>query len=284
MKLVNFAAGDRASYGVIKDSGVVDAGARWTAIHPNIQSVLAAGALGLLRDLAANSPPDYALDAVRLLKPLPGPGVKILCVGINYPDHDERQGVSERPQYPILFFRTPGSLVAQDESLMRPAESPQLDYEGEIVVVIGKAGRRILEQDASSHIVGYTICNEGSVRDWQRHTKVNNTAGKNFDRSGAIGPWIVTSDEIGAKPMRIMTRVNGETRQNATRDQMLFSMPFLISYVSRFSTLEPGDIIVTGTPPGTGWRTEPPRYLVPGDAVEVEVPGIGVLRNVVADD
>jgi 2-keto-4-pentenoate hydratase/2-oxohepta-3-ene-1,7-dioic acid hydratase in catechol pathway len=288
MKLVNFTANGRTSYGVLKEGpdgkiGVVDAGTRWAAIHPNLQSVLAAGALDLLRDSAAKSPADYPLEDVQLLKPLPGNG-KILCVGINFPDHDERQGVTERAQYPSLFFRAPSALVAQGESLMRPAESPQLDYEGEIALIIGKKGRRIAEKDATAHIAGYTICNEGTVRDWQRHTKVNNTAGKNFDRSGALGPWIVTADEIPAGPMRIITRLNGEIRQDATTDEMFFPMTFLISYISRFSTLEPGDVIVTGTPPGTGARATPPRYLVPGDTVEVEVPGIGILRNSVADD
>jgi 2-keto-4-pentenoate hydratase/2-oxohepta-3-ene-1,7-dioic acid hydratase in catechol pathway len=283
MKLLNFAAEGRSSYGVLKDNGVVDAGARWGSTYPTLHSVLEAGALNALRELAAKSPADYGLEHIRLLRPLTGQG-KILCVGINYPDHDERKGVSERPQYPSLFFRVPSALVAQDEPLMRPAESPQLDYEGEIALVIGKAGRRIPERDTAAYIAGYTICNEGTVRDWQRHTKVNNTAGKNFDRSGAIGPWIVTPDEIGAGPMRIITRVNGEVRQDATTDQMLSPFSFLISYISRFTTLDPGDIIVTGTPPGTGARSNPPRYLVPGDTVEVEVSGIGVLRNGVADD
>ncbi len=297
MKLLNFSVEGRTSCGVLKDGGIVDAGARLGSAFTSLDSLLAAGALESLRELAAKYPADYALENVRLLKPLLNPG-KILCVGINYADHDESQGKEPiaRPQYPVLFFRTPNSLVAHGEALIRPPESKLLDYEGEIVLVIGKKGRRVAESDATTHIAGYTICNEGTLRDWQRHTKVNNTPGKNFDRSGAIGPWIVTTDEFAPNidpnngdpnnigPTRVITRVNGETRQDDTTDHMLFPFSMLISYASRFTTLEPGDIIVSGTPPGTGASHNPPRYLVPGDIVEVEVPGIGTLRNPVADE
>ena len=167
---------------------------------------------------------------------------------------------------------------------MRPPESKQLDYEGEIALVIGRKGRRIAESDATTHIAGYTICNEGTIRDWLRHGKFNVTPGKNFERSGSLGPWVVTSDEIGMAPMRVITRVNGEVRQDETTDRMIFPISFLVSYISRFCTLEPGDIIVTGTPTGAGARFDPPRFLVPGDVVEVEVPRIGTLRNGVIDE
>jgi 2-keto-4-pentenoate hydratase/2-oxohepta-3-ene-1,7-dioic acid hydratase in catechol pathway len=283
MKLLAFTVDGRSSYGILKGAAVTDAGARWGATYPNLSSLLAPGAMDGLRKLAADSPTDYALTDIRLLKPLPCEG-KILCVGINYHSHDESQGVAELPKYPTLFFRLHSTLVAHGEQILRPPESNQLDFEGEIVLLIGKKGRRIAEPDAASYIAGYTICDEGTVRDWQRHAKGSNVPGKNFERSGAIGPWIATPDEIPPGPMRVTTRVNGFVRQDDTTEHMLFSFPYLISYISRFCTLEPGDIISTGTPPGTGQGSNPPRYLVPGDTVEVEVPGIGTLRNTVADE
>jgi len=221
---------------------------------------------------------------VRLLKPIGRPG-KILCVGVNYADRNaEYKDSSDQPKYPSLFVRFPDSLVAHEEPIVRPPESKQLDYEGEIALVIGRAGRRINEADAMVHVAGYTICNEGTIRDWLRHGKFNVTPGKNFEHSGALGPWIVTGDELAPGPMRIITRVNGEVRQDDTTDHMLFSMPALLSYISRFCTLQPGDVVVTGTPTGAGARFDPPKYLVPGDVVEIEVPGIGTLRNPVIDE
>jgi 2-keto-4-pentenoate hydratase/2-oxohepta-3-ene-1,7-dioic acid hydratase in catechol pathway len=283
MKLATFSVGSKCTYGVIGEQGVVDAGARLAPRLPDLDSVLAAGELGSLRAIAAEKA-DYALGEVRLWKPLIHPG-KIICVGVNYPDRNaEYKDGSEVPKFPSLFIRFPDSLVAHDEALVRPLESDQLDYEGEIALVIGTAGRRIDQADAMSHVAAYTICDEGSIRDWVRHGKFNVTQGKNFEQSGAIGPWLTTSDEIPEGPLRIVTRVNGEVRQDDTTDRMMFSMPLLISYVSTFCTLRPGDILVTGTPTGAGARMDPPRYLVPGDTVEVEVPGIGTLRNGVRDE
>jgi 2-keto-4-pentenoate hydratase/2-oxohepta-3-ene-1,7-dioic acid hydratase in catechol pathway len=168
--------------------------------------------------------------------------------------------------------------------IVRPRESEQLDYEGEIVVVLGKGGRRIPQADALSHILGYSCANEGSVRDWLRHSKFNVTQGKNFDRSGSLGPWLVPAEQIGTQPLRVMTRVNGEIRQDDTSDRMIFPIPYLISYLSTFCSLESGDVILTGTPSGAGARLNPPKYLRPGDVVEVEVPGVGLLRNSVVDE
>jgi 5-carboxymethyl-2-hydroxymuconate isomerase len=182
-----------------------------------------------------------------------------------------------------VFVRFPASFVAHGEPLVRPPETKQFDYEGEIALVIGKRGRRIARGEALSHLFGYTIANEGTAREWTRHGKFNVTQGKNFDRSGSLGPWIVTADAI-AGPMRLETRVNGQERQNDTTDRLLFSFDHLISYLSTFTTLEPGDLILTGTPNGAGARFDPPKWLVPGDVVEVEVEGIGVLRNPVADE
>jgi 2-keto-4-pentenoate hydratase/2-oxohepta-3-ene-1,7-dioic acid hydratase in catechol pathway len=282
MKLVTFAKDGHASYGIVTDSGVIDAGARLRDL-PDLRSVFAANALSRLSELASRSP-DLELDAVTILKPIPRPG-KTVCVGVNYSGRNaEYKDGAEAPLHPSLFLRIPESFVAHRQPLVRPPESHQLDYEGEIAIVIGKPGRRIAREAALDHIAGYTICDEGTVRDWCRHGKFNVTAGKNFAQSGSIGPFVITRDEIGDRPLRIMTCVNGELRQDATTEQMIFSIPALISYISTFCTLEPGDIVVTGTPTGAGVRFDPPRYLVPGDRVDVEVPGLGTLTNFVLDE
>ena len=284
MKLATFEANARVSYGILKDQGVVDAGSRLGDRFPDLRSIIVAGQISQLENLATKAPVDLALANIRLLKPVPNPG-KILCVGVNYPDRAaEYRNNAELPKYPSIFVRFPASLVAHGESIVRPPESKQLDYEGEVALVIARRGRRIPEGDAISYVAGYTICNEGTIRDWLRHGKFNVTPGKNFDRTGSLGPWMVTSDEIGSEPLRLTTRVNGELRQEDTTDRMIFPMSFLISYISHFCTLEPGDLIITGSPTGAGARLDPPRYLVPGDAVEVEVSRIGTLKNRVIDE
>jgi 5-carboxymethyl-2-hydroxymuconate isomerase len=182
-------------------------------------------------------------------------------------------------------MRTPGSLVGHLQPIVRPPESTQFDYEGEIAIIIGKPGRRITEDRAHDHIAGLTVLQEGSVRDWMRHGKFNVTQGKNFDRSGAVGPWMVTADEFdGYDRLTVTTRINGAQRQHDSTANLLFSFTYLIRYLSTFMTLKTGDIITTGTPTGAGARFDPPRFLVPGDTVEVEVPGVGVLRNHVVDE
>jgi 2-keto-4-pentenoate hydratase/2-oxohepta-3-ene-1,7-dioic acid hydratase in catechol pathway len=284
MKLATFVAGGEASYGVLVEGGVIDAGKRLGRSLPDIEAVLAAGALGRLAELAAHAAPDLELDRVKILKPLLRPG-RIICVGVNYPDRNaEYKDGSDAPLYPSLFVRFPASLVAHGEPILRPIESPQLDYEGEIAIIIGSRGRRIEVGDAMRHVAGYTLCNEGTVRDWVRHGKFNVTPGKNFESSGSLGPFMVTADEVEGKVLRIQTRVNGELRQDDTTDRMIFKMPTLISYISRFATLEPGDIIISGTPTGAGARFDPPRYLRVGDQVSVEVEGLGKLENEVRDE
>jgi 2-keto-4-pentenoate hydratase/2-oxohepta-3-ene-1,7-dioic acid hydratase in catechol pathway len=284
MKLVTFSANGRASYGIAKNNGIVDAGSRLGDRFPDLRALISAGALDQLEPLLRSASADFRLGEVRLLKPILNPG-KILCVGVNYPDRAaEYKDNPDQPKYPSIFARFPASLVAHEEPILRPPESKQLDYEGEVALVIGRKGRRIPEEAALQHIAGYTVCNEGTIRDWLRHGKFNVTQGKNFDKSGALGPWIVTTDEIEESPLRIVTRVNGEVRQDDTTDRMIFPIRYLISYISRFCTLEPGDIISTGTPTGAGARFDPPRYLVPGDVVEVEVSGIGTLQNGVIDE
>lgn len=284
MKLATFEVRGATTYGIVRDDAILDIGEKLSSQYPDLRAVIAADAIDELTPLAEDSAPQHALNAVRLLKPIPNPG-KIICVGVNYPERAaEYKDNPDAPKYPSIFVRFPASLAAHDEPIVRPPESPQLDYEGEVAVVIGRAGRRIPQKDALKHIAGYTICNEGTIRDWLRHGKFNVTPGKNFEKTGAMGPWLVTADAIGSQPMRVVTRVNGEVRQDDTTDRMIFSIPNLISYVSTFCTLDPGDILITGTPSGAGARFDPPRYLVPGDVVEVEVSGIGTLRNRVIDE
>jgi 2-keto-4-pentenoate hydratase/2-oxohepta-3-ene-1,7-dioic acid hydratase in catechol pathway len=284
MKIATFEVAGRVTCGVVRDGGVVDAGARLGDQCPDVKALLAAGELGRLEELAKAPTTDYALTDIKLLKPIVRPG-KIVCVGINYPDRNaEYKDGSSLPKYPSIFVRFPASLVAHEEFLLRPPESQQLDYEGEVVVVIGRRCRRLKEAGAGAAIAGYTIGNEGTIRDWVRHGKFNVTPGKNFESSGSLGPWMVTADEIGDGPMHLVTRVNGEVRQDDRTDRMIFPIPSLLSYIASFCTLEPGDIIFTGTPAGAGARFDPPRFLVPGDVVEIEVSGIGTLRNTVADE
>jgi 2-keto-4-pentenoate hydratase/2-oxohepta-3-ene-1,7-dioic acid hydratase in catechol pathway len=236
-------------------------------------------------DVAAAHRPDLAFSDVTFLPPIPDPQ-KLWCIGVNYKDRNEEyKDASELPKYPSLFVRAPTSVVGHDQPIVRPRVSEQLDYEGEIVIVIGREGRRIRRERAHKHIFGLTLCNEGSVRDWLRHGKFNVTQGKNFDRSGSVGPWIVTSDEVPPmEPLDIMTRVNGEMRQHDSTQRLMFPFDFLIEYLSTFATLKPGDLIATGTPTGAGARFDPPKWLVPGDVVEVESPAIGILRNTIVDE
>ncbi len=283
MKLATFAAGRRVSYGIVTGAGLVDAGARLAATLPDLPSVLRANALdqvAALSDAAA----DFRLDEVKLLKPIVRPG-KTVCVGVNYAGRNaEYKDGADQQKYPSLFLRIPESFVAHQEPLIRPPESSQLDYEGELAGIIGREGRRIPSNAAMQHVAGYTVCNEGTVRDWCRHGKFNVTAGKNFAHSGSMGPFFVTKDEIGERPLRVITRVNGDVRQDETTDRLIFSIPALVSYISTFCTLEPADVIVTGTPTGAGVRFDPPRFLVAGDRVDVEVPAVGTLTNTVVDE
>ena len=283
MKLISFEVAGTASYGLSTEGGVIDLGCRLGARFPALHDLVASGDLDPAR-AHADAPPDHPHHAVQLVKPLLGWG-KCFCVGVNYPDrNDEYKDASAAPKYPSLFIRFPESVTGPDMPLIRPPESEQLDYEGEVVLIIGKRGRRIPEARWADHVMGYTIGNEGSIRDWIRHGKFNVTPGKNWPSSGSLGPCIVTADEVNAGSLRVTTRVNGEIRQDDTTDRMVFPFGRLLQYVSTFCTLEPGDIIFTGTPTGAGARFDPPRYLKPGDEVEVSVTGLGSLRNGIADE
>lgn len=285
MRFITYSTDEATTWGaVIEEEGqelVVNLG----ALAPSLQIAIETGRLeGLMIDTTGDEP---SLVDVTLLPPINQPE-KIICIGVNYANRNaEYKDGSEAPKFPSVFMRTPDSLTAHNAPLIRPPESHQLDYEGEIVVVIGKAGRRIKEEDAFDHIAGLSIMNEGTLRDWVRHAKFNVTQGKNFVHSGSIGPWLVSRDEFtveSLKDMRVQTRVNGELRQDDTTANMMFPIAYQIAYLSQFFQLKPGDVIATGTPNGAGARFDPPKYLVPGDVVEVEVQGVGLLSNGVVDE
>jgi 5-carboxymethyl-2-hydroxymuconate isomerase len=281
----NEAGGKKARLGIARDDGIVDITARAPKLH-SLRQVLREDALHRLAEIAAGASTDYGFEDVVYLPPVPDPE-RIICIGVNYVTRNaEYRDDSNLPKFPSVFLRTRESLVGHERPIIRPHESEQLDYEGEIAIIIGKQGRRIAENAAHEYVAGLTALNEGSVRDWIRHGKFNVTQGKNFEQSGSAGPWMTTSDEVDHDygKLRVTTRVNDEVRQDDTTDNLLFPFRYLISYLSTFMRLNPGDIISTGTPNGAGARFDPPRYLVPGDRVEVHVPGVGTLRNEVADE
>jgi 2-keto-4-pentenoate hydratase/2-oxohepta-3-ene-1,7-dioic acid hydratase in catechol pathway len=284
-RLATYSLNGKTKYGAVTDRGLIDLSSRFGKDFPTLREVIAAGSLQKLADKAAKRSPDHPLNGIIWQPPIPAPE-KIICIGVNYPDRNaEYKDGSDAPKFPSMFMRTPRSFVGHNSPLLRPRVSTQLDYEGEVTLVIGKAGRHIKEADALGHIAALTLCNEGTIRDWVRHAKFNVTQGKNFDSTGSLGPWIVPySSEAQIADIRLTTRVNGETRQDDRTSRLIFGIPYLLGYISTFTTLVPGDIIVTGTPTGAGARFDPPRYLKPGDVVEVEADGIGVLRNPVSDE
>ncbi len=287
MKIISFARAGRASFGLLENLGVIDVGARLGGAYDGLHDLLRrAGGEETKALLAAHAgaAADCALNEVTLEKPLADWG-KCFCVGVNYPERNaEYRDGSAAPKYPSLFVRFPESFVGPEAALVRPPESCELDYEGEVAMVVGKAGRRIGADRWSEYVFGWTIGNEGTIRDWVRHGKFNVTPGKNWARSGSLGPWIVPIDEAGAGPFEIVTRVNGEERQRDSTARMMFPFARLVEYVSSFCTLQPGDVIFTGTPSGSGGRLDPPVWLKPGDSVEVEVAGLGRLVNSVRDE
>ena len=284
-RLATYSIDGTVRYGAVTDKGIVDLSVRFARDYPTLREVIAAGALARLADDAASRAADHALDVVTLLPPIPSPE-KIICIGVNYPDRNaEYKDGQDAPKYPSMFMRTPRSFVGHGTPLVRPRVSQQLDYEGELVLVIGKAGRHIPEASALDHIAALTLCNEGTIRNWVRHAKFNVTQGKNFDSTGSLGPWIVPyTDEAQIADVRLTTKVNGELRQDDRTSRLMFGFRYLINYISTFTTLMPGDVIVTGTPTGAGARFDPPRYLKPGDVIEVEAEGVGLLRNGVVDE
>lgn len=284
MKIASYVVRGRPSFGAVVDDGIVDLRQRLPRFK-SLLEVLKAGALEEVKASAAGVRPEFPLSDVQLLPPVLAPE-KILCIGVNYANRNaEYKDNSEQPKYPSMFFRMPDSFVGHGQLIVRPPESEQLDYEGEIVLVIGRHGRRVSKENALGYIAGYTLCNEGTIRDWVRHAKFNVTQGKNWDATGSMGPWMVTADEIDpARPLHLTTKVNGEVRQDDTTANLIFDFSSLIAYITTFTSIKPGDLIVSGTPVGAGARFDPPRWLAPGDIVEVSVPEIGTLRNEVADE
>ena len=281
MKLISFQfqLQQRDSYGAVFGERIVDLGPRFGDRAPDLKSLIAKDLLGEAAEFAAGSSATLGWDEVRLQPVIPNPG-KIVCVGLNYGEHVRETG-REVTEKPTLFLRVAESQLAHGEAIVLPPESTRLDYEGEIAVVIGKAGRRIAPADAYNHIAGYACYNDGSVRDWQSATS-QWTAGKNFWHTGAFGPWMVTRDEIADdRIMTLVTRLNGQEMQRATTDLLIHSIPDVIAHISAFTPLAPGDVIVTGTPGGVGARRNPPVWMKAGDVVEVEVDAIGTLRNTV---
>ena len=285
MKLLSFQGRNgRPSYGALCDDGIIDLGARLARDGaPTLRSLLATGQLEVARKLAASTKADMPLEGLTFAPVISDPE-KIICVGLNYRDHVAETGrtVTENP---ALFARYPASQVGHLAPLVKPKVSDAFDYEGELAVVIGTAGRHIHAEHALQHVAGYACYNEGSVRDWQRHTS-QFLAGKSFAQSGSFGPWMVTSDEIpDPSKLTLETRLNGAVVQHTTTDLMITDVPHLIAYISTILPLTPGDVIVTGTPGGVGFKRTPPLWMKPGDTVEVEISGIGVLRNsVIAED
>ena len=268
-----------ASYGVVEGDTIRDAGAGLRAKYPDLKAVIAADAIGELQSADGES---LAVDSVSFIPTIQNPD-KIICIGLNYLGHIKETG-RDRPEYPSIFTRYPSTVVGHDQPMIRPKASDKFDYEGEFAVVIGKRGRAIEKDKAFDHVAGYTCFNDGSIRDYQRHT-TQFWGGKNFDRSGSMGPWIVTPDELGdVDSQTLVTRLNGEVMQETSVGDLAFKVPDLIAYVSTITELLPGDIIATGTPSGVGFFRDPKVFMKAGDRIEVEISGIGTLRNTIADE
>jgi len=282
VRLVSFERNGRPGFGIVAGDGVIDAAARLAGKPRSLREALAAGALPELARLAGGAP-DFGLDDITVAPVIPDAAAKLLCVGINYLPHIKEMG-RERPARPVLFVRFGGSVVGHGQPLLKPRESEQFDYEGELAVVIGKRARRVSRDRALDYVAGYSCFNDGSVRDYQRHSN-QFTPGKNFHASGSFGPWLVTTDEIAdPRKLTLTTRLNGAVMQQESVGELCFDVPQLIEYCSTWTQLEPGDVIVTGTPGGVGAGRKPPVWMKPGDTVEVEISGIGTLQNPVAAD
>jgi 2-keto-4-pentenoate hydratase/2-oxohepta-3-ene-1,7-dioic acid hydratase in catechol pathway len=280
MRLATYALRGRPSFGAVVGDGIVDLRPRLHRFQ-SLSEVFRAQALDQAKAAATGVRPDVTLSEVELLAPLPAPE-KILCIGINYANRGADYNVTNNPKYPSMFYRAPNSLVGSGQNLIRPKISEQLDYEGEIAIVIGRDCKHVAKDRALEVIGGITLANEGTIRDWTRHGQFNVTQGKNFDASGGIGPWIQTQFDL-TKPLHLTVRKNGEVTQDDTTASMIFSFADIIAYTTSFMTLKAGDVICTGTPVKKT-KADPPIWLKPGDTIEVECAEIGVLSNTVADE
>jgi acylpyruvate hydrolase len=283
MRIVHFETGGVNGIAADEGSGWHGLAQRDSRFPGTLPELIAQGADLLSIGRALQQSPAIDLKPVRLLPPVPVPP-KILCVGLNYDDHLEESGL-KKPVYPEIFARFATSLIAHQQPIRRPRESMALDYEAELAVVIGKPGRRIPRDQALDHVVGYSVFNDATIRDFQLRTP-QWTMGKNFDGTGAFGPWLVTPDAVppGAHGLGIQGRLNGKVMQDARTDQLIFDVPALIEMISVAITLQAGDVIITGTPGGVGAARKPPVFMQPGDVFEVEIEGIGVLSNVIQDE
>ena len=281
MKITSFRKNGTASYGVVVGENLIDVAPIANEVGATLKEALARQSLPRIAAWAATAPGPLALDAVELLPVIPDPD-KIICVGINYLAHVKETG-REVPQYPMLFTRFADTQIGHNRPMLMPAPSTKLDFEGELAVVIGRTARHVKAADALHHVAGYACYNDGSVRDWQKHTS-QFTPGKNFPATGGFGPWLVSADEIGdPSKLSLTTRLNGEIVQQSGTDDLIFDIPKLIEYCSTFTALRPGDVIVTGTPGGVGAFRTPPLWMKSDDVVEVEISRIGTLRNTIAD-
>lgn len=282
MKLASYKTRDgSASCGVVTENGIYDANETLGRRGLDMRALLAGDTLAELRAAGARGTA-IPLDTVTLLPPVPNPD-KIICIGLNYMSHIKETG-RDKPQWPSIFTRYPSSVVGHGENLVRPKVSDWFDFEGELAVIIGKAGRNIPTANAFQHVAGYSCFNDGSIRDYQRHT-TQFWAGKNFDRTGSMGPWLVTADELqDPKAQQLTTRLNGEVMQSTSISDLAFQIPELIEYLSTVTELLPGDVIATGTPSGVGLFREPKLFMKRGDRIEIEISGIGVLSNTVEDE
>jgi 2-keto-4-pentenoate hydratase/2-oxohepta-3-ene-1,7-dioic acid hydratase in catechol pathway len=282
MRILSFEQHGQASFGLVDGHGIVDAGARLRKRYPTLRAVLTAGALGEI-EACANAPADFQLSDVRYLPVIPDAGTKIICIGSNYTPHIKEMG-REPPKFPVIFVRYADAQVGHAEPLVKPRLSETFDYEGELAVIIGKPARYVSRANTFRYVAGYSCFNDGSVREWQRHTH-QFTPGKNFPATGSFGPWMVTTDEQ-PDPTRfhLQTRLNGMVMQDADVAELFFDIPSLMEYCTSWTTLNPGDVIVTGTPGGVGAARKPPVWMKAGDTVEVEISGVGLLRNPIVDE
>jgi 5-carboxymethyl-2-hydroxymuconate isomerase len=284
MHLASYNIRGRSSFGVVSGDGIVDLRPRLAPRFQSVLDVLRGDALDEVKSTVARVRADFPLSEVEFAAPVPG-AEKILCIGVNYANRDAeltQAGGNEQAKYPSMFFKPPNSMVGHNQPILRPPESEQLEYEGEIALVIGKTGRRIPKDRALDWVVGITLCNEGTIRDWVRHGRFNVTQGKCWDATGSMGPWIATGVDL-TKPLRITVKINGEVTQDDTTDSMIFKIPDILSYVSTFMTLKPGDIIATGTPIKLG-KPDERKWLKDGDVFEMTVPEVGTLKNVVKNE
>lgn len=279
MRYVTYHKGGKQYFGKATEAGIIELSSSFPQWR-TLKNVIADGGFGQLEELASHREENYSFDEVRFDIPIPDPG-KIICVGVNYPGRNEEfNDQNPAPKNPSLFVRFPRSLVGHKRPILIPKESEKLDFEAEIVIVISKEARRVPIDRALDYIAGISLSNEGSIRDWMRHGKFNVTQGKNFEKSGSMGPWLVhyTSQEQLAD-IKLESRLNGEVMQQDRTSRMIFSFARIIEYITTFTTLEPGDVILTGTPTGNGSFRNPPQFLQEGDIIEIEAEGVGCLKN-----